>query len=254
MRMHAGERGRDWPAELTLIRHAQSAGNVARDRAHASAQPTIEIAGRDCDVPLSPLGRTQAEALGRWLRRTITEPAVAITSPYVRTRQTSEIAYVAAEWNLARIAASDERLREKEFGVLDRLTRFGIEQRFPEQAAARRALGKFYYRPPGGESWVDVILRVRSFVETLRRDYRALHVLVVAHQVIILCLRYVLEHLDEAQLLAIDRDGDVANCGVTRYVFDEDRGEMKLTAYNSVAPMEAEGAPVTREPDAANTQ
>jgi hypothetical protein len=37
-------------------------------------------------------------------------------------------------------------------------------------------------------------------------------------------------------------------------LFDEDRGEMKLTAYNSVAPMEAEGAPVTREPDAANTQ
>ncbi|WP_354070601.1 hypothetical protein [Caulobacter sp. 1776] len=34
----------------------------------------------------------------------------------------------------------DERLREKEFGVLDRLTRVGIEARFPEHAEFRRLL------------------------------------------------------------------------------------------------------------------
>jgi probable phosphoglycerate mutase len=48
----------------------------------------------------------------------------------------------------------DERLREKEFGILDRLTRAGIEEQFPDQAEFRRLLGKFYHRPPGGESWV----------------------------------------------------------------------------------------------------
>jgi len=39
----------------------------------------------------------------------------------------------------------DERLREKEFGILDRLTRSGIEQVHPQQAEYRRFLGKFYH-------------------------------------------------------------------------------------------------------------
>ena len=56
----------------------------------------------------------------------------------------------------------DERLREKEFGILDGLTTLGIRNGFPEQADFRKILGKFYHRPPGGESWCDVILRLRS--------------------------------------------------------------------------------------------
>ena len=65
----------------------------------------------------------------------------------------------------------DERLREREFGVLDRLTKVGIEERFPEQAAARAFLGKFFHRPPGGESWADVAARVRAVLVDLRLDH-----------------------------------------------------------------------------------
>ena len=61
----------------------------------------------------------------------------------------------------------DERLREKEFGILDRLTRSGIEELHPDQAEFRQLLGKFYHRPPGGESWCDVILRLRSALDTI---------------------------------------------------------------------------------------
>ena len=42
----------------------------------------------------------------------------------------------------------DERLREKEFGILDRLTKAGIAERFPDQAALRARMGKFYHRSP----------------------------------------------------------------------------------------------------------
>lgn len=249
--MNGMEERPDWPAELILIRHAESAGNVARERAHASKQATIEIEERDADVPLSPRGRRQAHALGEWLGTTVRAPVGVITSSYARARETAEVAARAAGWTRVGPGCSDERLREREFGVLDRLTQLGITQRYPEQVAARQALGKFYYRPPGGESWVDVILRVRSVVETLRRDYGGRHVVIVTHQVVVLCMRYVIEHLDEAAILAIDRAGDVANCGLTRYVYDEARRELVLTAYNSVAPLESEGAPVTNEPNAA---
>ena len=58
-----------WPSELFIIRHAQSAGNVARESALAAGAHVIDISARDCDVPLSELGERQAAALGAWCAR-----------------------------------------------------------------------------------------------------------------------------------------------------------------------------------------
>jgi broad specificity phosphatase PhoE len=123
------------------------------------------------------------------------------------------------------------------------LTRRGIEQRFPDQAALRARIGKFYFRPPGGESWCDVILRLRSVLDTVSLHYSTSgsRVLIVAHQVIVLCMRYLIESMTEAQILAIDEAADVANCSVTSYELDRDAapgGLLRLTAYNFVAPLE----------------
>src|SRR5687768_5440264 len=147
----------------------------------------------------------------------------------------------------------DERLREKEFGILDRFTRSGIGEHHPEQAELRLRLGKFYHRPPGGESWCDVLLRLRSVVGTLTREYRGDRVLVVCHSVVVLCFRYLLERMTEQQILEIDREDEVANCSVTRYELDPSAGKqdkLALRDYNFVAPLQEEGAPVTAEPDA----
>ncbi len=236
-----------WPSELYLIRHAQSAGNLARERALEAGAPVIDIGVRDCDVPLSELGERQATALGEWCARNVQPIDSILTSPYVRAQQTASIAQRAAGWDVP--ALVDERLREKEFGTLDRLTRLGIEQRFPEQAELRRVLGKFYFRPPGGESWTDVILRLRSLTDTLTREHAGRRVAIVSHQVIVLCFRYLLERLDEAQLLAIDAEGDVANCSVSTYRLDRDADRLRLQAYNVTAPMEEAGEAVTRRPD-----
>ena len=210
----------------------------------ASGQLAIDIAGRDCDVILSALGEQQAAALGRALRAGGSAPDVMMASPYRRAQQTAALMLDAAGWTIP--IRTDERLREKEFGVLDRLTRRGIEQKFPDELAARKRLGKFYYRPPGGESWVDVILRLRSVWESMRHDYAHQRVVIVGHQVVVLCMRYIVEGMNEEQLLAIDRSGDVANCGVTRYVARD--GEMQLEEYNSVTPLEQEQTPSTTEP------
>ena len=55
-----------WPARLWIVRHGQSAGNVARDAADEAGAHRIALDIRDVDVPLSQLGYAQAEALGRW--------------------------------------------------------------------------------------------------------------------------------------------------------------------------------------------
>ena len=243
---------RRWPDRLWIVRHGESAGNLARDAADASGLELIDIAERDVDVPLSDLGRTQSAALGRWFAAlpADTRPNILFTSPYLRARQTSDCIRDAGGVLTEDPSIVDERLREKEFGILDRLTRRGIERRFPDQAEARARVGKFYHRPPGGESWADVILRLRTFADTMSLHYSepGSRVLVVAHQVIVLCLRYLIEEMDEATILAIDADGDVANCGVTEYVLEDDR--LHLARYNFTAPLEREGAPVTAEPDA----
>src|SRR5262249_55045255 len=159
---------------LILVRHGESAGNVARDAADAAGLPVIDLAIRDVDVPLSPRGKEQAEALGRWFARQPKRerPSVVLSSPYVRAQCTAErIAVSGGFLPEAEGPVIDDRLREKEFGILDRLTRRGIEAQHPEQAEFRRLLGKFYHRPPGGESWCDVILRLRGVIDTISLHY-----------------------------------------------------------------------------------
>ena len=245
-----------WPDRLWVIRHGESSGNVARDAAHAAGLTHIDTGGRDVDVPLSRLGEQQSRALGRWFARMPgdRQPDVVLTSPYRRALQTATLIH--GEGGVRVDPAGfiqDERLREKEFGVLDRLTRYGIEQNHPDQAEFRRILGKFYHRPPGGESWCDVILRLRSALDTVSLHHGGARVLIVAHQVVVLCLRYLLEGLTEDDILRIDAEGDVANCAVSEYAFDPKGGRaggMALQAYNLVVPLEEQGAPVTAEPDA----
>ena len=245
-----------WPRQMWIVRHGESAGNVARDAAHAAGHSRIDISDRDVDVPLSALGEEQSLALGRWFagKPQADRPEVLLSSPYRRALQTAELVRQAG--GLVPDCGPtlmDERLREKEFGILDRLTSFGIREQHPEQAEFRRILGKFYHRPPAGESWCDVILRLRSAMDTISLHHDGKRVLIVAHQVVVLCMRYLLENLTEEQILQIDREGDVANCAVTEYVFagdDDGQTAPTLRSYNFVAPMEQAGAPVTTEPDA----
>lgn len=245
----------NWPKQIWIVRHGESAGNVARDAADLAGHARIDIAGRDVDVPLSALGQQQSDALGSWFGNLASseQPNVILASPYKRAMHTADIIAGQLTATPKLNVSTDERLREKEFGVLDRLTRHGIKELHPDQAEFRQILGKFYHRPPAGESWCDVILRLRSMLDTISLHYADQRVLIVAHQVVVLCMRYIIEDLSEEQILEIDRQGDVSNCGVTEYVADTGKevgGGLVLTRYNFVAPLIEAGAPVTAEADA----
>ncbi|MFN9471230.1 histidine phosphatase family protein [Acidovorax sp.] len=239
------------PHTLWVVRHGQSAGNVARDAAESAGLEVIDLAWRDIDVPLSDLGEQQSVALGEWFGRqpSTEQPEVVLCSPYLRALQTARL--IVEHSGLSGVAIRlDERLREKEFGILDRLTKFGIQQQHPQLNEQRMHVGKFYFRPPGGESWCDVILRLRSLQEMITREYAGKRVLVVAHQVIVNCMRYLVEQMDERQILDIDRQGDVPNCAVTTYqVSSQDRPAqpiaMKLVQANFLAPLREAATPIT---------
>lgn len=232
-------------SELLLVRHGESQGNVAATLAQQAGAHVIDVPARDADVGLSDTGREQALALGRLLtdypdgRRT-----PVWSSPYLRARQTAELAVQTGGWQTSILI--DERLRDRELGILDMLTSAGVEARLPEEAGRRRWLGKFYYRPPGGESWADVVLRLRSLLADLDTRHPGGGVLLVCHDAVILLIRYILEGLSEEQLLDIAAASTILNASVSRFIRPGGRGEWQLEGFNMADHLTSEGVPVTQ--------
>ncbi len=229
--------------EWVLIRHGESEGNVAATRAEALGAEVIELDIRDADVPLSETGREQARALGVRLSSLDPAPKVAWVSPYVRAQQTFALATDGG--SVPSVALIDERLRDRELGVLDLLTRRGVAARHPEEAARRAHLGKYYHRPPGGESWADVSLRLRSFL----RDASDADVevgLVVAHDAVVMLLMSLLVGMDEPSLLDFAASHTVLNASVTRVVWNGTGWE--VAEFSDVRHLERAGADVTVHP------
>ena len=63
---------------------------------------------------------------------------------------------------------------------------------------------------------------------------------------------YIIEELDEEQILAIDKQADILNCGICAFDFQPLELECapRLALWNHAAPLEEEQAPVTSAPDA----
>lgn len=235
------------PAALWLIRHGESQGNLADDRARAEKAARLDLDIRDADVELSDAGREQAESAGRMLAAADEggRPTIVLSSPFRRATETASIALRTSGLDLP--VLTDERLRERDLGVFDGLTGYGIAERYPEEAERRARVGKLYYRPPCGESWVDVVLRIRTFLDTLSVRHADERVAVFTHQAVIMSFRYVLEELSEQDLLAIDAGPQIANCSVTRYLARD--GRLALDVFNDVEHIEESPAPVTQEPE-----
>lgn len=231
--------------EIWLVRHGESVANVAAGVAEADGALRIDIDLRDADVPLTPLGEEQAAALGGWLADHDSPDAV-WCSPYLRARETARIALASAGLTLE--PRIDERLRDRELGVLDRVTSHGLIATYADEAARRLHLGKFWYRPPGGESWADVALRLRSVLESIERGDGV--VLVVAHDVVVTLAVYVLLGMSEAEIMDLANRRVVGNATVTRL---RRRAEgWELTAFAETEHLHEEDVPTTAHEEESN--
>jgi len=236
---------------LVLIRHGESEGNVAATQAREAGAHVINVPARDADVGLSGTGREQALALGQLLAGVPEQSRRAVwSSPYARARQTAELALQTGGWRQQ--VRLDERLRDRELGILDMLTSAGVEARFPEEAQRRRWLGKFYYRPPGGESWADVVLRLRSLLAELDREHAGDEVVLVCHDALIMLFRYILQGLTEAELLDLAATTSILNASVSRFVRPGGTGSWQLESFNMADHLTEHGVPVTEHAGDAN--
>jgi broad specificity phosphatase PhoE len=229
--------------DLWLVRHGESIANLGATRAEVEGLDVIPIDIRDADVPLSATGEEQAAALASWVAQHRSAIDAFWVSPYLRARQTLEIAL--ADDPSPAIVAIDERLRDRELGILDLLTRSGVAHLHPQEAARRRHLGKFYHRPPGGESWADVALRLRSFLaDAIVQPSES--ALVVAHDAVVMLFLYLLLPLDEARLLEFAADHTVLNASVTHLT--RSATGWQLVEFSTVDHLQREGATVTVHP------
>jgi 2,3-bisphosphoglycerate-dependent phosphoglycerate mutase len=220
-------------SELILIRHGQSASNVAFPAADAAGRLESGLTGPDRDVELTDLGRAQAEAIGRWLAGLPPEmvPQVAITSPYRRARETWRIAAAASGLDLP-APSTDDRLVDRQLGALEMMTRAAIARDHPDEPGRLDADGVYRYRPPGGENFRDIAERLSAFLADLNRDHAGERVVVVAHDSVVLMTRYVIEGLDWDAVAAVEAESNVLNASITR--FDGTSGKLVLDRYNSV--------------------
>lgn len=223
---------------LALARHGESIGNVAWREAEAAGRDEVDLPSRDPDIPLSATGRAQAAALGRRIAALPEDerPTAVLSSPFVRAAETARIAL--AEFGGPPVRY-DERLRDRETGVLYALTARGTAARHPEEVARRRLLGKFYYRPPGGESWADVALRLRSALSDIERDHPGGRVLVVAHDAVVVLTRYIVDRLTEQQVLEVERTL-VPNGSLTMWT--RRNGELRLVAAGATEHLDGQPA------------
>ena len=191
------------PHEVTAVRHGQSTANAAFALADATGALTVPITSSDADLDLTPLGHAQAAALDR------------AGAPAPRIRY-------------------DERIRDRETGAWEMQTYLALRRDYPAEMARRDRVGPFYFRPPSGENFPDVALRVRSFLRDALPDSAGQRLLIVGHDAIVLVLRLILDHLDEATLAdnlsAGGSVGTIGNCTVTRWVGDGTH--LQLTAFN----------------------
>lgn len=126
------------------------------------------------DTDLNPLGRRQAAAAGRTLKRVLDDRGLRavdlafVASPLVRTRDTMEI--LRAELGEALPPCGfDDRLREMSFGAWEGRSWDDLKRAEPSTIAARRR-DTWAFVPPDGESYAMLLDRLAPWLPALVAD------------------------------------------------------------------------------------
>lgn len=216
------------PSDIILVRHGESVWNAHGRENKKRANPPRQMEGiPDHKTPLTDRGCSQASETGWVLSQQIAletngrKVPVVYHSPYVRTTQTAE--RIAQALQCERLYR-DLNLVEQNFGWLDagvypnREEFLEMQDRFSH---LRNTVGKFYAKPPHGESWCDVARRTHDFLGKLfRPKWHEQPIVVVSHAVTIATFLYHLAGRDEEETVEYYQRNELDNCGVTHFRYD----------------------------------
>ncbi len=174
------------PRHIWLSRVSNSSGSEVfqETNAHQHGESEYNLQGKiGGDANISPRGELYAQALPGIVRRSgLPEDTKLViwTSTLKRTIQTARYLQAETKWDQLEWKALDEL----DSGVCDGMTYGEIEEKYPEDFAARDQ-DKYNYRYRGGESYRDVVIRLEPIIMELERSD---NIIIVTHQAIIRCI------------------------------------------------------------------
>ena len=161
---------------IFLMRHALFAGNE-----NLALYKNVP----DHAIPLTNSGNEQAILAGNGFADFLSQsPHLSIDkqgirlwcSPYLRTKQTRDglLKGIGSASNIFLDQREHILLTEQNFGLFDGLTNEECEEKYPEESRKYNLCadynGRFYAKPPNGESRYDVCVRGHQFFGTIIRD------------------------------------------------------------------------------------
>jgi len=199
------------PVDLVLVRHGESEGNLYDKMAEGGKRRKLHNR-HTSDYRLTDLGRLQAERAGRIVSEQVGSFDKMYCSEYVRAVET----------------AGHMNLPESQFQTSSsiREVQAGRERGMPDisalsqiNAAMAELAGGGWWKPYkgiGGESYADLSLRLRSFLDHLQETAAGLRVLVVCHAHVIRVFRALMEDVKAPEFQSII-DWKVPNCHIRWY-------------------------------------
>ncbi|KAJ3068251.1 Fructose-2,6-bisphosphatase [Podochytrium sp. JEL0797] len=143
---------------------------ISEEEGGAAIWPAMEIQSENRNKSGEVVGKKE-----------MAKPTLTVwTSTLKRTIQTaSGLAYPQLQW---------KALDEIDAGACDGMTYEGIEEKWPEDAAARDN-DKYNYRYKSGESYADLVRRLEPVTLELERHHEQNHpILIIGHQAVLRCL------------------------------------------------------------------
>jgi probable phosphoglycerate mutase len=178
---------------LCIVRHGETAWNAEH-----------RVQGQ-LDVPLNSIGQAQAQAVAKMLARERFDAVY--SSDLSRARQTA----APAANLLSMEVAVDQALRERHYGIFERLTYAEVKTRYPEDYARFEARDPEYaFRT--GESLKDFSARSISVISRIVDQHRDRSILVFTHGGVLDKLYRFVTGLP----LSAPRDFGIPNAGLNR--------------------------------------
>ena len=150
--------------KIILVRHGETIANKA------------QLVLGTSDVPLTELGRNQANTAAQKISLMQPSPTTLFSSPYQRTKETA--GYISNVTGLTPIFI--DGLKEMNSGEMEGIKASEMNDKYPDYMKSWRR-DHSTARPPGGETLGEVHLRAWESILTIFDDYNESLVVVVAH-------------------------------------------------------------------------
>jgi len=216
------------PDRIFFMRHAESEWNKVGNEMKREGRPPPRMDGvPDHKTPLTERGEEQARQTAIAFLENYGTPDIIYHSPYLRTTQTAKIIeQTMRERGSPPIPLHrDLLLGEQQFGRLDAgvvnavgMSHEEFQTLQREFQARRKQVGKFYARPPDGQSWYDVTLNGHSMlVKFFRPRWHKKTLLVISHSVTIATYLYLLQGREEQATVEYYEGNKLENCGIVHF-------------------------------------